>query len=350
MAITNNPTQFGKVVDYSGDIKLIPNQWGLVNALGLFKHEYGTQKTLLISRSEEAEHLMVDRNWDERNPSIAGGKKDWITFPIPHYPVDDAILPQDIDGNVDMATLLTTGGMNLETVATVRAGKMERLRRAHSVLLEMSRLQVLKDGTVFAPNKTVDINYYTEWGITRESVGLDLASTTVRPTVGIEEGIAYLQDNLQTGDIVDSFVAICSPEFFSALINNIFVQENYANFARGGYQDGVTIGRLTANAPLDARYRTFSHGGVTFIEVRGSVAGVPYVEAGEAYMFPTGTSNFETHFAPANRLTTVNQRALESYYFEYVNEKHDIIEIMSETNFINVLKRPDQIITLTQGS
>lgn len=346
MPVTNNPLQFGKAVDYSGGINIIPNQWGLMQRLGLFNHVHGTQKTIMIARKTESDHLMVDRNWDERNPSITGGQRDWITLPIPHYPVDDAILPNDIDGVIDFDSLIQ-GGLQLETIEKKRAEKMNRIRRAHSTLLEMARLQVLKDGTVYAPNGTVNINYYTEYGIARETIGLDLESTVVRPQVGIEEAIAYLQDNLQTGEIVTGFVALCSPSFFSALTTNAFVQEQYLYFARGGNQDGLTIGRLTAGAPLDGRYRTFDYGGVLWIEVRGNVAGVDYVEDGEAYMFPLGTDNFETHFAPANRLSTVNKTALESYYFEYVNTRDDIIEIMSETNFLNVLRRPDQVVTLT---
>ena len=346
MAVTNNPLQFGKAVDYSGSINLIPNQWGLTQRLGLFVPKYGTQKTIMIARTTEADHLMVDRNWDERNPTISGGQKDWLTLPIPHYPVDDAILPNDIDGVIDFDSLVQ-GGLQLETVEKKRVEKMNRIRRAHATLLEMARLQVLKNGTVYAPNGTVNINYYTEYGVSRQTIGLDLASTTVRPQVGIEKAIAALQDGLQTGEIVTGFVALCSPTFFAALTSNAFVQEQYLYFARGGQQDGLTIGRLTAGAPLDGRYRTFDYGGVLWIEVRGSVAGVPYVEEDEAYMFPLGTENFETHFAPANRLSTVNTTALESYYFEYINTKDDIIELMTETNFLNVLRRPDQVITLS---
>lgn len=349
MAVINNPLQFGKAVDYSGSINIIPNEWGVTQRLGLFTPVYGTQKSIMIARNTEIDHLMVDRNWDERNPSISGGARDYITLPIPHYPVDDAILPNDIDGVIDFESILN-GGQQLETVEKARAKKMARIRRAHQVLLELSRLQVLKDGSVYAPNGTVKVNFYTEYGITRQSIGLNLSSTTVRPQVGIEQAISTLQDGLQTGEVVTGFVALCSPSFFSALTNNAFVQEQYMYFARGGNQEGVTVGRLTAGAPLDGRYRTFDYGGVLWIEVRGNVAGTDYIDAGEAYMFPVGTDNFETHFAPANRLSTVNQPALSSYYFEYVNTRDDIIEIMSETNFINVLRRPDQVITLTTGA
>jgi hypothetical protein len=349
MPVINNPLQLGKAVDFSGSINIIPNQWGLMQRLGLFTPFNGTQKSIMIARNTETDHLMVDRNWDERNPTIGRGSRDTITLPIPHYPVDDAILPNDIDGVIDFDSILA-GGAQLETIEKKRVEKMNRIRRAHSTLLEMARLQLVKNGSVYAPNGTVNINFYTEYGITRQSINMNLASTTVRPQVGIEQAIAYLQDGLQTGDIVTQFVAICSPEFFAALTSNAFVQEQYVYFARGGEQNGLTIGRLTAGAPLDGRYRTFDYGGVLWIEVRGQVAGVRYVTANEAYMFPLGTENFETHFAPANRLSTVNKTALDSYYFEYINQKDDIIEIMSETNFLNVLRRPDQVVTLTIGA
>lgn len=346
MPVTNNPLQFGKAVDFSGSINIIPNQWGLMQRLGLFVPMYGTQKSIMIARTTETDHLMVDRNWDERNPAIGGNSKDYLTLPIPHYPVDDAILPNDIDGVVDFESLIA-GGMQLETLEKKRVEKMMRIRRAHSTLLEMARLQVIKNGTVYAPNGTVNINYYTEFGVARQSINLNLGSTTIRPQVGIEAAISYLQDGLMTGDVVTGFVALCSPTFFAALTANAFVAEQYMYFNRGGDQAGLTIGRLTAGAPLDGRYRTFDFGGVLWIEVRGQVAGVPYVTPDEAYMFPLGTENFETHFAPANRLSTVNKTALDSYYFEYINQKDDIIEIMSETNFLNTLRRPDQVCTLT---
>lgn len=344
MPITNNPLAYGKVVDLSTGIAMIPNQWGLMQRLGLFTNKYGSQKTILIPRTTEQEHVLEDRNWDERNPSIAGAQRDWLALPIPHFPVDDAITPNDVDGNISWESVMA-GGMQLETIEAKRAEKMSRIRRAHSLTLELARLQLLRDGTAYSPNGTINVNYYTEFGLTRTVIPVDLTSTTVQPKVPLEEAIAYLQDALMTGDIATDFICLCSPEFFSALTMNPFVQEQYMYLQRPQGNE-LTVGRLTAGAPLDARFRSFDYGGVFFIEVRGSVRGMPYIASGDAYMFPRGTQAFETHFAPANRLSTVNKTALESYYFEYVNEKDDIIEIMSETNFLNVLKRPDMVITL----
>lgn len=344
MPMTTHPTQFGKVVDLSSDINLIPNNWGLINRLGLFEHKYGRSKTVMIPRTTEGQHLLDDRNWDERNPSIAGAARDYLTLPIPHYPVDDAITPNDIDSNLDWASIIK-GGMQLETIATKRVEKMARIRGAHSLTLEMARMQAIKDGTVFSPRGTVNVNYYTEYGVVREVVSVDLDSTVLPPNDALQNASGYLQDQVQTGEIATDFVALCSPSFFSALTNNPFVTERYF-YVQNAQQQPLLVGDLSAGGALDARYRSFDFAGITFIEVRGGVAGIPYIEDGDAYMFPRGTSSFETWFAPANRLSTVNKTAADSYWFEYINEKDDLIEIMTETNFLNILKRPDLVITL----
>lgn len=347
MPIVVNPFELGKVADLTESINIVPNRWGVVQRLGLFTNKMSSQKTILVPRTTEQDVILVDRNWDERNSTISGGQRDWLPLAIPHYPVDDAITPNDLDGNISLNAILEGTGQ-LETLERVRVEKMERIRRAHGLTLEFARMQVLKNGTVYAPSGTVVTNYYTEYGVTREEIPMNLSSTTVRPSIGIEDAITYLQDTIQSGDPIDNFVALCSPSFFSALVNNPFVQEQYMYFARP-QGDAITVGRLAAGSPWDARFRSFDYGGVTWIEVRGSVAGVSYVEEGEAYMFPLGTSNFETYFAPANRFRSINKPAQESYYFEYLNEKDDIVELMTETNFLNVLKRPDLVITLLAG-
>ena len=348
MPIAQNPGNVGEAVDLSAGINIIPNYWGVFPALGLFNHQYGTTRTVMIPRVSESENILTDRNWNERNNTITGGQRDYITLPVPHYPVDDAITATDINGVVNWDSIVGAGGggVGLETVESKRAEKMARLRRAHAFTLETARMQVIKDGTVYAPNGTVSINYYTEHGFGRANQNVEMTSVTEDPAVGIQAAVGTLQDNLKTGDIVNNFVALCSPDFFEALINNGFVKESYLYYRRNSQQEGLLSGNLPG-APLDARFSTFEYAGVTFIQVRGTVGGNPYVVADKAYMFPVGTDNFETWFAPAERLDTVNKTALESYYFEYLDRRNSKIDIMTETNFLNVLKRPEQVITLT---
>ena len=340
-----NPFQLGKVVDLSPEVNVLTNQWGMINQLGIFRNEPKSQKQVLVPRTFDEDTVLTDRNWDERNNTIKRVQRDVLPMVIPHFPVDDAITPNDVDGMVDWDSLLQ-GGNGILAVDKVRAEKMETIRRAHALTLEVARAQLIRDGSVYAPNGTVVTNFYTEFGLTRQVINLDLASTTDNPIGKFEDVFAGIQDGVQSGQVISDVIVLCSPSFFNALITNPFVFESYQYFQQP-QGPALLNGRLTANAlGLDGRYRTFNYAGMLFVEVRGSVNGQPYVADGQAYAFPRGTDSFRTYFAPANRFSTVNRTALESYYFEYLNEKDDIIEIMTETNFLNALLRPQVVVTL----
>lgn len=345
MAVIANPLDLGRAVDLSEEINIVPNTWGLFQTLGVFTNEPKSQKTVLIPRTTEIEAIAVDRNWDERNSAVRGPDRDVLALPIPHFPVDDAILPNDVDGMIDFESLLQ-GGNTLDTIPQVMARKMEHIRKVHALTLEFARAQVIRDGSVYAPRGTVNVNYYTEFGLTREVVPFGLASTTVDPLGAANAAIAAMQDGLMSGEVVNNMIALASPEFFNALITNPFVVESYRYFNQA---QGTAIlnQRLGTGLGLDGRYRVFEYGGITFIEVRGSIGGQPYVTAGEAYLLPQGTDIFRTYYAPANRLSTINTIAQETYLFQYVNGKDDIIELMSESNFLNAMLRPQAVITLT---
>lgn len=350
MPLSYNPTDFNRVVDLSEQIMIVPNQWGLMNQLGIFDPEYKSQKSVLVPRTIWNESLIPDRNWDERNNASRGPDRDYLLAKIPHFPLDDAITPNDIDGVVSWDNVFA--GIETETVASTRMRKMEQMRANHAITLEYARTQLVVSGDVYAPNGTLrtsygpTINWYTEFGVTRTNVELvALADETENPLAGMEEIIAGVQDGLQSGDVVSNFVGIASPEFFNALITHPYVTDAYKYYAQSQGQQ-VLNGRLTAQAyGLDARYRTFDFGGILWIEYRGSFGGTPYIPANEARVFPVGAAAmFKTYYAPANRFSTINQVAQEAYWFEYMNEKDDFIEIMSESNFMNAMLRPQAVV------
>lgn len=344
-----NPFELGRAADRSEEINIIPIRWGLVNSLGLFQHRYGTTKTALVPRTTEEDVLIEDRNWNERDNAMKGIERDVLPLQIPHYPLDDAITPQDLDGQIDWRSI-TSGGNGLVTLDSVRAEKMERIRRAHANTLEFARAQAIKDGTVFAPNGTVVTNYYDEFGVTREVFDFELNSATEVPKAKVDAVLRHIREAVGGATMVGEVVAICSPEFFSALTTNPFVFESYQYFSQP-QGSGVLNQRLDDNPyGLNNYYQSFRYGGITFIEIGGEIAGRKFVEAGEAYAFPLGTNLFRTYFAPAERFGIVNTTAVESYYFEHMDEKRSIIEIMTETNFLNALLCPDAVVTLEVGS
>lgn len=345
----NNP---GKVVDRTDSLIVIPNTVGITNALGLFTPTYSTQKNIEIVRNTRRNTLLEDRNWDERNQTIAGRTHDSLLLKIPHFPADDAITPNDVDGIAVAGSLAEFA--ELESVASVRADKMIDMRETHALTLEAARMQLITTGTAYAPRGTVVTNYYTEFGITREELGVDLAGAS-DPRAAFNDAKKLVRNGLRDGQAgtVRSFVVLCSDSFYMALQQNAFVTDAF-KYVDQGQALNILLGRGGADvAGLDARFEQMSLFGITFINAGAAgyenAAGVfvPFIPEGDAYMMPVGVRDlFKTYYAPANRFGSINRAAQGSYWFEYLNEKDDIIEIMTEQNFLNALLNPAAIIRL----
>lgn len=352
MAIVLDRTNLGKVVDRTDSLIVIPNTVGITNALGLFQDDYRSQKNIEIVRSTRKSHILEDRNWDERNQTIAGRNQDSLLLKIPHFPLDDAITPNDIDGIVQAGSLAEFA--ELETVASVRADKMIGMREAHSLTLEAARMQMIVTGTAYAPRGTVVTNFYTEFGVTRTEIDVDF-SGAADPRATINTAKKAVRNGLRDGQAgtVRSFVVLCSDSFYMALQQNAFVTDAF-KYVDQGQALSVLLGRGGADVNgLDARFEQMSLFGCTFINAGAAgyenAAGtfVPFIPEGDAYMLPVGVRDlFKTYYAPANRFGTVNRRAQGSYWYEYLNEKDDIIEIMTEQNFLNALLNPAAVVRL----
>ena len=352
LVLKRNADGSASIVDRTESLLVVPNTVGVTNALGLFQDDPRSQKTIEITRTTRRNSLLEDRNWDERNQTIAGREADSLLLKIPHFPADDSITPNDIDGVPQSGSLAETA--ELETVASVRAEKMIDLREAHGLTLEAARMQLITDGTVYAPNSTVSTNYYTELGITREEVGITLAGST-DPRTDINDAKKAVRAGLTGGQAgtVRAFVALCSDSFFNALIQNAYVTDALKYVDQGQALSILLGAGGSAVNGLDARFESVSMFGITWINA--GAAGyedndgdfVPFVTEGDAYLLPVGVRNmFKTYYAPANRFGSINRTASMSYWFEYMNEKDDIIEIMTEQNFLNACLAPGAIVRL----
>ena len=322
-----------EMVDYTEALISVPNQWGLVNELGIFRNEPIAQHSITIEKIDGTLGLITDQPRGARNLVNRDDTRQLLSFAMPHFPLDDYISPNDVQGkraygNADAS----------ETEAAVMARKMTRIRQNHAQLLETARCFAITNGAIFAPNGTVVGNYYTSFGVTRKDVNFVLNVGTTDVVAKNEEVIAHVQDNILSGESVSNIVALCSPGFFSAYIAQAGVKEAYKYYA-------------STQEPLRERlgsgiYRRFVHGGLELIEYRGvSPAGTPLIPANEAYFMPVGTADtFISYFGPANKFSHVNTLGEEAYAFVYPDPKDEQIEIQTEANFINLIRRPQCIV------
>lgn len=328
-----------ELVDYTEELNLIPNTWGLVNSLGIFSSEGVSQNTISFETKAGTLGLVTDQVRGSR----ASVNKDEVgnirSFAIPHFPLDDAVSPADIQGKRAYGT-----ADQAETEANVIAKKIARIRTNHAITLEAARCQAINSGTIYAPNGTVVGDYYAEFGITRKDVDFVLGTAGTDVVAKGEEVIAHIQDNMLTGETLSDIIVLCSPGFFAKLIAQAGVKEAYKYYT-------------SMQEPLRKRLgtglnRTFEHGGLTYIEYRGvSPTGTPYITAGEARALPRGTTEtFKSYFGPANKFSHVNTLGEEAYLFSYKDSKDSKIELESESNHVHLIRRPQGVVRLLSSN
>lgn len=322
-----------EVTDLTEELNLIPNTWGLINELGIFNAEGVTQHTFTVESTSGTLSVIPDTVRGNRTTVNKNDTRSIYAFGIPHFPLDDAVSPADLQGK------RAYGSDQADSEAAVVARKLERIRRNHAVTLEAARAYAITTGAIYAPSGTIVNNYYTTFGITRKEIDFVLGTTTTEVPAKIEEAIAHIMDTQLSGESVSSVTALCSPEFFAKLIAQAGVKEAYKYYS-------------STQEPLRTRlgsgvYRRFSHAGMDFIEYRGSYNGTRLIPSGDAYALPMGTMDtFMSYFSPANKMSLVNTIGQEAYVFQYRDAKDEGLLLQSESNHIALVRRPATVVRL----
>ncbi len=324
-----------EIQDWTQELLVVPNMYGKVQQMGLFDVESVAAHTVTFEQINQSLGLIGDKIRGERNNVSKDYTRLIRAYAIPHFPLDDAIKPEDIQGK---SAYGGAGSGVPEVLDQVRARKLERIRRSHAQTLETARMKTLTTGDIYAPNGTVAGNFYTDFSVTRKEVDFDMDTGTTEVLLKIEEVVAHIQDNLFTGDIATEIVALCSPGFFNRLITHPTVKTAYQYYT--STQEPL---RNRLGTGID---REFVFGGVRFMEYRGFAPdGTVLVPANDAYFFPLGTNDvFKTYFGPANRFDTVNTLGMEAYVFEFRNQTDTEILLQSESNFVNMIRRPAVVV------
>lgn len=323
--------------DLSAPLMIVPNDWFLGEQLGIFTKDTTNQETISVETIQTGYGLIKDVHRGARHTVVSDPTRKMQAFSIPHFTLDASITPRDIQGK------RAFGVDELETLAAVRARKLEVIRKSWAATHETALWSTIVTGNAYAPNGNVTYNWYTEFGATRTTVDFQLNTATTDIIQKTELVFAAMQDNAHDGSVRGEIWAIASPEFFAKLISHPSVKALWL-----AYQQSPQIlrDRLKARG-YDARYREFTIGDITYIEYRGvSPEGVRYIPSGECYFLPTdlGNDNFVQYFGPADHFDFVNTQGQELYAFEYGDNRGQMIEIQTESNFLNVLRRPQLVI------
>ena len=325
------------MTDLTPQLNLITPTWSLLGDMGLYRESGITQDNLTVEVVNDTIQLVGDVRRGTRHTVNSDDTRKIIALQVPHFVLDDAIFASELAGR------RAYGSDAVSTEVEVKMRKLESMMRKWDATHEAARVWTITQGAAYAPNGTVAIDFYSEFGVTKKSVDFVLGTGTTDLTAKNEEVIAHIQDNVNDGGVVSNIKVIASPEWFSKYISHATVKEAYKYYSSTQEPLRTRLGQ--------GRYRTFIHAGLEIIEYRGSFNGTKLVPAGKAYAFPEGVDDmFEFYSAPAQTFDLVNTIGEKAYMWEQRSQRNDQVILESESNFLALCRRPQAVVELTSSN
>lgn len=296
---------------------------------GLFSEEGVTTTTVQIEKKGSKLVLVPSQERGGNGVVVNADKRELIPFNTIHLPQRATILADEIQG-------LRAFGSETEeeTVENYVNTRFAKLRRNLEVTLEHHRVGAIKGQVMDADGSSVLVDLYTKFGISKETKSLVLGTAGTKVKTKLMEAVRKLEDNLGAS-MYTGLICYCSATFFDALTGHATVKEAYER-----WQDGAAL--------RDDMRNGFTYAGITFVEYRGKVNGVDFIEDGKAYLVPEGIPDmFMTNFAPADYMDTVNTIGLPFYANQEIKSMNKGVDLEAQSNPLCVNTRPDCVIELS---
>lgn len=313
-------------------INKIPNKYNRLGELGVFRQVPITKVTFL---AEEMAHQLNMLNSVPRGgpaPKNTMGKRGMRTFSVPHVPLEDSLLADDVQG----VRAFGTESTDLAISAALN-GKLVAMRDKFDITREWNRMGALK-GIVMDPDTTVLYNYYTEFGVSQKTIDFALDVDTTDVNGKCRETLRYLEDTAQ-GESISGARALVSEEFFDKLVAHPTVKDAFRYY-------------LTANN-LASDYRgDFPFAGIVFENYRANStdpAGVArkFIAASEGHVVPLGASCLAEVIAPGTFMECVNSPGLPYYAKTQERDFNMGLDIHAQMNILAFCSRPELLVKIT---
>lgn len=324
------------MVSLTRSINILPNMYGRVKDMNLMPGRGVRTRSVVVEEKNGVLTLLPTQPPGSPGTTGQRGKRNVRSLTIPHIPHDDVILPNEYEG------IRAFGSeTDLQAISQVINDHNQAMRNKHAITLEHLRMGALKGIILDADGSTI-YNLYTEFGITSKEVNFALTTATTNVRNKCLAVVRHIEDNLK-GEVMDGVHALCSEGFFESLISHALVKEVYANWEAAAERLGQDV-RLG-----------FKFGGIMFEEYRGRADDADgttrkFIADNYGIAFPTGTMDtFETLFAPADFIETVNTLGLELYAKLEPKKFGRGIDLHTQSNPLPLCNRPAVLVTLKKA-
>ncbi|NVZ60288.1 major capsid protein [Pseudomonas edaphica] len=268
---------------------------GRISSLGLFREEGISTLTVQIEKDGDTLALVPAGERGTSGLVVGGTKRQMIPFNTVHLPERFTIKADEIQG------IRAFGSRTeLQSVQDVVNKRLAKARRQLDATHEFQRMGALNGQVLDADGKTVLLDIYKTFGVSRKKLRMELNNPDTKVRVKCGEALDMQEDAL--GSITSTGSrALCGKTFWNELITHKSVEDTYLNTQQAAALRG------------DAR-ESFEFGGIVWERYRGKVAGVSFVHDDKALLIPEGVPDlYISSFAPADYMETVNTQGIPYY-------------------------------------
>ena len=256
-------------------------------------------------------------------------KRELISIPCPHMPVDDEILADSIQ---DVRAF--GKATELQTINTIVTKKLEDIRRSLFHTFEYHRMGALKGTVLDADGTTVVVDLFAEFGTTRDTFTWDFGSAVSQ--LGQAEDVIDLIDVALGATSYTSITCLCGRTFFKNLKDHPLVRE---------YWRETNTGKGLGSNP-----RTYPFGEIDFVKYTGTTVNGLTVAANEANFFPVGVPGlYQQKNAPGTFNETVNTIGREMYVKSKNNDWGTGVDMFGQSTVLHVCTRPKVLVGATHA-
>jgi hypothetical protein len=338
------------VVALTEAINDITPQYGRLGAMGLFRDEGVTQRTAVVDFDPITNQLLPQSVWGGPGSANKTAGARSRSYQIPHYAINDSIQAGDLQGR------RRPGTDQVQDAQWLMGKKMREMKMKLEQTLEWMRLGVLKSGQVKDGNGTLILDIYADFGISQGSTSYVLGTTTTDVMGKIAATKRTILAALR-GSLMSGFVALCSDTFYDAFVSHANVKLAFTYFQNpigqtlaGDYSSSVD--QPNSAGLFAGGVRGFQFGDVVWVNYTGAVTdssgnSQTMIDAGSAYMFPTGTDVFRNWYAPADYMETVNTEGMPFYAKQRFMEFEKGIQVECQSNPLPICLKPAVVQKLT---
>lgn len=332
-----NTNAFG-VVSMSEAINLAPIKYQRIGELNLFREENLATTDVALESKAGVLTLLETQPRGGPAPKLKEEKRSLRKFAIPHIPVEAIIHADDLQGVRPFGRLVAP----VDIVTQKVLERLEACADNHEITWEWHRAGAISGKVYDADGSSVILDIFSEFGVTEKSVNFALGTDTTDVGAKCRAVKRHMEANL-LGDTMTGVLALCSPEFFDALIAHPKVADAY-NFYSG------------LNPHRDDVRKGFYFHGITFEEYVGNATDKDgnnhkFIPENQVRFIPLGTQkSFRRANAPADFMETVNTIAIPMYAKAVLDkELQRFVKIHSQSNPLHFCTRPALLVKGTKS-